>query len=161
MKQGRLLFVLMLLGVLACQPPEMTTQQRIQAQEEVATQFNAWVTAMNNGNRDEVAAYYMNNEQILVFWPDGSAANGHEEQLLALHNFFNSTRYMNFVVSQQRIELMSPRTALSTFGHSTDVIGQDSNRQVTPGKGTIIWVKDALDDVWRIHTQHLSANRMN
>ena len=161
MKQCRLFWVVALVGVLACQAPGMTTQQRIQAQDEVTTQFNAWVTAMNNGNRDEVLAFYHDNDQLLVAWPDGTVANGYDEQRLALHNFFNATRYMNFVVSTTRTELMGPRIALSTFGHSTDIIGQDSNRRVMPGKGTVVWVRVAEDDTWKIHVQQLSANSMN
>jgi hypothetical protein len=68
---------------------------------------------------------------------------------------------MNFVTSQKRTELLGPRTALSTFGHSTDVIRQDSNREVMPGKGTLLWIHDTTDDVWKIHFQQLSVNKMN
>jgi hypothetical protein len=50
---------------------------------------------------------------------------------------------------------------VSTFGHSTDIIGQDSNRRVMPGKGTVVWVRVAEDDTWKIHVQQLSANSMN
>jgi len=156
-----MLWVLVLVGVLACQAPGMTTQQRIQARQEVTTQFSAWVTAMNNGNRDEVLAFYHDSDQLLVAWPDGTVANGYEAQRLALHNFFNATAYMNFVVSKARTELMGPRAALSTFGHSTDIIGQDSDRRVTPGKGTVVWVRVPEDDTWKIHVQQLSANSMN
>ena len=161
MPKGRVLSALALALVLACQPPEMTRQQRIQFQDAVTTRFDGWVTAMNSGDRDEILGYYHEHDQLVVFWPDGTVANGFDGQRLQLHNFLNATRYMNFVTSQTRTELLGARTALSTFGHSTDVIGQDSNREVTPGKGTIIWIRDTADDVWKIHFQQLSANKMN
>ena len=150
-----------LVAVLACQAPGMTTQQRIQFRDAVTARFDGWVTAMNSGNRDEILAYYHEHDQLLVFWPDGTVANGFEGQRLQLHNFLNATRYMNFVTSQARTELLGARTALSTFGHSTDVISQDSGREVSPGRGTILWIRDPVDDVWKIHVQQLSVNRLN
>ncbi len=161
MPKGRVLSVLVLVAVLACQPPEMTRQQRIQFRDAVTARFDGWVTAVNSGNRDEILAYYHEHDELLVFWPDGTVANGFDGQKLQLHNFLNATRYMNFVTSQARTELLGARTALSTFGHSTDVISQDSNREVTPGKGTILWIRDPVDDAWKIHFQQLSANKMN
>jgi hypothetical protein len=161
MPKGRVLSGLALVAVLACQPAEMTRQQRIQFQEAVTARFDGWVTAMNSGNRDEILTYYHEHDQLVVFWPDGTVANGFDGQRLELHNFLNATRYMNFVTSQKRTELLGPRTALSTFGHSTDVIRQDSNREVMPGKGTLLWIRDTVDDVWKIHFQQLSVNKMD
>lgn len=161
MPKCRVLSALVLMAVLACQPPEMTRQQRIQFQEAVTARFDGWVTAMNSGNRDEILAYYHEHDQLVVFWPDGTVAKGFDGQRLELHNFLNATRYMNFVTSQKRTELLGSRTALSTFAHSTDVISQDSNREVLPGKGTILWIRDTADDAWKIHFQQLSVNKMN
>jgi len=158
----RIVFLtLALAAVMACQPQEMTLQQQIQLQEAVSGRFDGWVAAMNSGNRDDIMTYYHEHEQLLVFWPDGTTANGFEGQLRRLHDFLNATRYMNFVTSQTKTELLGPRTALTTLSHSTDVIAQDSDRDVTPGKGILVWILDPVDDVWKIHVQQLSANRMN
>ena len=161
MPKYKVFFAMALVAVMACQAPEMTTQQRIQLQESVSNRFDGWVTAMNSGNRDDILTYYHEHDQLLVFWPDGTTANGFEGQRLRLHNFLNATRYMNFVTSQTKTELLGARTALTTLSHSTDVIQQDSNREVTPGKGILVWILDPVDDVWKIHVQQLSANKMD
>ncbi len=161
MLKRRILTVLGLATILACQPPEMTTAERLQAQQQLEGKFSGWVQAMNNGQRDEVLAFYHNHSELLVFWPDGGVVRGYEQQERRLHDFFNAIRYMNFVAQQPRTELLGAETALTTFGHSTDIIHQDSRRVVEPGYGTIVWIRDPVDQEWKIHFQHLSANSMN
>ena len=98
---------------------------------------------------------------IQAYWPSGQIARGFEEQLRIVHDFFNAVRYMNIAVQQPATEVLAARVAITTFGHSTDLIYQDSRRVVWPGRGTLVWVRESDDDEWKIWVQHLSANLAN
>ncbi len=158
MRRAKLLVVVAAATLLACQPADLTRQELLQFQEQVDTRLAHWVEAKNNGQRDAVLAVYHEEDELLVMWPDGTVARGFEEQRRKLHDFFNAIRYMNFVPQQPRTEVINRRMAVTTFSHSTDLILQDSRREVRPGRGTIVWMRDPADDVWKIHIEHLSTN---
>jgi hypothetical protein len=45
-----------------------------------------------------------------------------------------------------------------TFRHATDVNDSLSGRALYSGQGTMVWVKDAKDKTWRLHTLQISRN---
>ncbi len=62
---------------------------------------------------------------------------------------------MNFVMTDPAVEVLTPRIALTTFSHSTDVV-RLSGRMVEAGHGTLLWMKDAEDGAWKIYLQQLA-----
>jgi hypothetical protein len=63
------------------------------------------------------------------------------------------------VAQNPQVQLLTPDVAVVTFGHSIDVVRLGGRREmVRSGTGTVVWLKDAEDNRWRIHTAHLSVN---
>ena len=159
MQKSSVLLVLGVAFVMACQPPEMTRSDAMQYQQQVEGRVELWAQMMNNGKRDDVLAMYHQVPDLLVIRPTGAVSRGFEEERRMLEGFFKGIQYMNLVLQSPTTQVLGSRTAVTTFGHSTDIIGNEGRRRpVTAGRGTIIWVRDRSDDVWKIHLLQLSAN---
>ncbi len=159
MPRSRLLPMLVCAAVLACQPPTMTRSEALRYQQQVEAEVERFGRLMNNARVDSLVGMYEPGDALRVFRPDGTASRGLAEEEGALRAFFGSIQYMNFVIQSPVTELLSGSTALTTFGHSTDLVGNDGRRRpVTAGRATVIWVRDESDDSWKIRLLHLSAN---
>ncbi len=159
MRKSSVLLVLGVAFVMACQPPEMTRSDAMQYQRQVEARVELWARLMNNGKGDSVLAMYHQVPDLLVIRPTGAVSRGFEEEGRALEDFFKGIQYMNLVLQSPTTQVLGSRAAVTTFGHSTDIIGSEGRRRpVTAGRGTIIWVRDRSDDVWKIHLLQLSAN---
>lgn len=156
MPRSRLLVVLALVAVVACEQ-QFTSRERSLELRMVEQRFDAWVAAQNNDWQDSLQALYYQGPQVQVLWDDGRRSEGWEATLQAMDDRRASIQYLNVVVSQYHSEVLSRSVALSVFYHSTDVVQTNLQRRpVASGQGLLIWVKDRADDVWKIHTQHVS-----
>ena len=159
MRWTRMSVVLASVAVLGCQVPALTPQQRAVEQQIVRDRFTAWTTALNNKELDSLLAMYDTDPGLSVAWPDGRLALGIEEQQAATQDFYNTVQYMNFVPQNPEVEVLSVAVAIVRFRHSMDLRYFDTRMVLFAGHGTLVWAKDAVDGVWRIHRQHISVNR--
>lgn len=157
------LLVVSVAVVVAC-TQEMPRRERLAEAEAVEQQLSAWVQAGNdlyrNGlNRrmlDSLAPFYQQDDQLQAFWPVGGRTMGWDQFDARMREFFGAFNFLNMVITDPRVEVMSRTAALTTFRHSTDALVGARQRSVHPGGGTILWVKDPADGVWKIHLQHIS-----
>jgi hypothetical protein len=160
MRRSKWLLVLTCVAVMACSQ-EMTRREMLLEQQAVETRANAWVRVMANANLDSLVLYYDDSPTVNVVWPDGRMAKGFDNVGQNLREFYNSIQYMNIAMSQLEIEVLGRTSAQAVFRHSTDVVDRNNQRAVFPGRGVLVWVKDADDNQWKIHTQLLSVNRQS
>jgi hypothetical protein len=90
-----------------------------------------------------------------IMWPNGQRSLGPEQMGETWRQFYASIQYMNFVMTDPSVEILSPTYALATFSHSTDVV-RIGGRIVEAGHGTLVWRKDLEDGVWKIYLQQLA-----
>ena len=156
MRHSKLTLVLACAVLLACTDSLSLRELRVEEQA-VEAQLSTWVRSINNREHDSVAAMYHQVPELTVVWPDGHISRGWEEEQLAQTELFNSIERINFVKQSPQIEILSPKVALTTFRHSWDVVHL-GGRPDTPRAGsvTVVWVKDTMDNMWKIHTEHIS-----
>jgi len=159
----KVLVVIWCAALLAC-TQEMSRRERLMETEAVQQRLTAWVQTQNdlfvNGlNRsllDSLGTYYEHTDALEGFWPMGGRTAGWEQFNDRVGQFYGRFQFMNVVITDPSVELLGPDAALTTFRHSTDVLLGPRARAVHPGSGTLLWMKDPADGVWRIHLQHLS-----
>ncbi len=158
MRPSRFLAMLLLVGVIACSEPTLSVRERAVIEQTLEGQLQSWARAWNNGDRDSLAILYVQSPDLTVIWVDGRSRRGWDDEQMAQTSLFNSTERVNLVVQNPTVQVLSPEVALTTFNHSIDVVRLGGRREmVRSGAGTIIWVKDGLDAMWRIQTAHLSV----
>jgi len=149
---------IVILLVTGCSGDEISPRQLFLAQSSVSVQFENWVRAINNKTMDSLAVLYHQVPELRVIDTDGSIARGWEEQRERLTTFLDSVVRLNFVAEGLEIEVLNKELVLTTFRHSLDSEGADGERTSTlSGRGTMVWIKDEADGVWKIHMQHLSG----
>lgn len=157
MKRSNVVLVLVCAALVAC-AQEMTQREQVLARQVVRERTNAWVKAMNNAQLDSIATYYLQTDDVMVLWADGRRTQGWEATQQAIREFYGGINYMNFVVSELEVQVLSPEAALSAFRHSTDVVQRNGQRlPVQSGQGTILWVKDPQDNQWKIDLSHVAV----
>jgi hypothetical protein len=145
--------------LLAC-TQEVTRREILVEQQVVEDRLNSWVRLMNNAKLDSLMLFYDQVPELQVLWSDGQRTGGWEETEQGIRDFFGGLQWMNFVVSEIEVEVLSQRAATTTFRHSTDIIRRDGQRlPVSSGQGTQVWLKDQDDDLWKIHTSHVSVSQ--
>lgn len=154
MVRSKLVLVLVCATLAAC-TPELTRRERMVEQQAVQEQLTTWVRVLNNAKLDSIFASYYNAPETRILWPNGTRSMGPEAIEQRWRAFYGEIQYMNFVMTDPAVELLSPRVALTTFSHSTDVV-RLSGRVVEAGHGTLIWMKDPDDGVWKIYLQQLA-----
>lgn len=161
MRRRSLLLVLVASVWLGCQPPELSRAEILRQEQELEGLLNRWVRHMNNAHVDSLLSLYEQSPMLRWIQPSGAVARGYQETEQAIRDFYASIGYMNFVLQDPSTELLAPGVGLSSFGHSTDIVGADRvRRPVTAGRGTIVWTRNAATaDEWRIHLVQLSANQ--
>ena len=157
MRHTNLLWVCLLV---ACSSGETSVRQQFLAQSTASVQFDTWVRAINNQNQDSLAIVYHPVPELRVLNIDGTVSRGWDEVLAYWVEFFAGVETVNFVTDGLEIEVVNEDVVLMTFRHSLDTERLEGERGSTvSGLGTIVWRRDAVDDLWKIHMQHLSARR--
>lgn len=156
MRRHNWVLALAIAAMLAC-TPELTQREIFIERERVQQRLEQFTRVMNNGWVDSVLAMYQEAPNVRVHWMDGTRSSGWEEVKSAWEAFYESTDYLNFVTQDVSVEILSPTIALCTFGHSTDIVRGGKRLPVTSGPGTILWMKDEADGLWKIHLSQIGA----
>lgn len=160
MQRSKLLLVLTCVAVVACSQG-LTSREATIARGTVEERISTWVHAMNNAKVDSVVLMYDQSPGVHAVWPDGHIAEGFEAVEQRWRDFYAQTRYMNVAISQLKVEVLGARVAQAVFRHSTDVVDESNQRAVFPGRALIVLLKDSHDNLWKIHTQLFSVNRVS
>lgn len=142
-------------ALVAC-TPQLSQQDRAVEEQAVQRQVQLWEQSLNSVKPDSMALVYEKSPAFSAAWPDGRRTSGWEEEEQAQRDFAMRTTALNFDVQQPVIEILSPSIAVTTFSHTTDVTDSLSGRALYSGRGTIVWVKDRTEKVWKIHTLQVS-----
>lgn len=134
-------------------------RERLVAEQQVEERLTTWFRLQNNARLDSLIYLYHQVPELTVVRPDGRRTQGWDEELQAIRDFYGTIRYMNFVLQERETEVWSRDVAITTFRHSTDIVQADGRRRpVAVGTGTIVWVRDPQDKLWKIHTQQIAVN---
>lgn len=146
-------------AVVGCGSPGMTAQlARVEA-GMVESRVQAWSTAFANLNADSLATFYEDSPDLMVVWANGRRAQGFDENLQVMAEYFGNVEDMNFVVPSPTVHVLAPDVAVVTLRHSTDMKpAEQQERVVYAGYVTMVWTKDPADGVWRILMQQVSRN---
>lgn len=143
-------------ALVACGPQQLTRQELAVEEQAIQRQVQLWEQSLNSVKPDSMALVYEHSPAFSAVWPDGKRTQGWSEEEQAQRDFASRTTAFNFDVQQPTIEILSPSVALSAFSHTTDVTDSLSGRALYSGRGTIVWVKDPAEKVWKIRRLHLS-----
>ena len=159
MRALRIVVVLACVGTIGCSSqPSLTLRERAVIERTLDDQLKTWVRAWNNADRDSLSALYVQSPELTVVWMDGRVRRGWEDEELAQTGLFNSTERVNFAILNPVEQVLSRGAALSTFSHSIDVVRLGGRRElVRSGVGTVLWVRDNENDMWKIRLAHLSS----
>jgi ketosteroid isomerase-like protein len=160
MRLASIAVVLSSAALVGCQPSHQLTPQQENVQRQIlGDRMNEWVQAVNNNQVDAAMAMYTTDESLTLVFTDGRRGFG-EEGARALADFLSGLNFINLVPQNPNFDLLDAGTAVVTFRFSVDAILGDTSRDPFAGQGTLVWVKDQADNLWKIHTQHLSRNPM-
>ncbi len=146
--------------IVACSGRDLSVRGQFLAQSNVSVQLETWIRAINNQDRDSVAAVYHQVPELRILNIDGTVSRGWEEERDRQSQFFDDFEIVNFVVDGIEIEVVNDALVLTIFRQTLDAERNTGQRDATvSGLGTIVWIKDTVDDVWKIHTLHMSARQ--
>jgi len=164
--------VLALVVVMAACSTEMSLRQLTEAEQAINNRLNTWVRALNNSELDTLLLMHHQVPELMVILGDGTEAMGWsvavEGEVPATtgrgpavqdmyRQLFSNIDRMNVAMQGPRTEILSLDFAITTLRHSTDVIYADGERAPpVAGHVTIFWVRDRMDDEWKIHLTHWS-----
>jgi ketosteroid isomerase-like protein len=141
----------------ACSGGELSVRQQFLAQSSVSVQFDTWVRSINNQNQDSLALVYHQVPELRALNTDGTVSRGWDETREYWNEFFDGVEIVNFVTDGHEIEVLSQHVVLMTFRHMLDTERTDGERgSDARGRGTIVWTRDVVDGLWKIHMLHLS-----
>ena len=155
MRWSKLLPLVLAAALVAC-GPQLTRQEQAVEEQQIQGQVQLWERSLNSVKPDSMALVYEHSPNFSAAWPDGKRTRGWDQEEQAQRDFATRTTAFNFDVQEPVIEILSPSIALTTFSHTTDVTDSLSGRALYSGRGTIVWVKDRADKVWKIHTLQVS-----
>ena len=158
MRRSILSTAIVSVALLGCESPDLTRQQRAVEEQFVQGRVNAWATALNNKELEDLAGMYESSPDLTVMWLEGAKTVGFDEYEAMMADFFRRSLFMNFAAQSPFVDVRSSTVAIVTFRHSVDVQWVDTRRDVWAGYGTLVFVKDSQDGLWKIHTQHISVN---
>jgi len=156
MRWSMLLPLALAAALVACGPQQLTRQEIAVEEQAIQRQVQLWEQSWNSVKPDSMALVYERSPAFSAAWPDGKRTSGWDEEEQAQRDFAMRTKALNFDVQQPVIEILSPSVALTTFSHTTDLTDSLSGRALYSGRGTIVWVKDPTERVWKIHTVQVS-----
>lgn len=151
-----ILLPLALAAALAACAPKLSQQEMAVEEGMIKDRITLWEQCLNSLKPDSMALVYEQSPAFSAAWPDGKRTVSWEEEQQAQRDFAARTTALNFDVQDPVIEILSPTIALTAFSHSADVTDSLSGRALYSGRGTIVWVKDRADQVWRIHRLQVS-----
>ena len=158
MVRSKLMVALACATLIAC-TGGMTQRERLIEQDVLQNRLATWVRVTNNAQVDSLVALYMPGPDVRVVRPDGQRTQGWEQLDEKVKYFYRSINYMNFVMQDPRTVVLSTEVAISSFRHSTDIVAAGGvRRPVSAGHGTLVWLKDPQDNLWKISLQHISTN---
>lgn len=151
--------ILLLLSLLvACSGSEPSVRQQFLAESGASAQFDNWVRAINNQNQDSLGIIYHQVPELKSINVDGTVSRGWEEVSQHWSVFFDAVRIVNFVTDVREIEVLAEDLVLMTFRYSLDTERNDGEPGMSvSGRGSMLWSGDVVDDLWKIHMQHLSV----
>lgn len=159
MVRSKLMVALACATLIAC-TGGMTQRERLLEQEVLQNRLATWVRVLNNARVDSLLALYMPGSEVRVVWPDGQRTQGWEALDEQVRYFYRSINYMNFVMQDPSTVVLSSEIAISNFRHSTDIVAAGGRRRpVSAGHGTLLWLKDPQDNLWKISLEHISTNQ--
>jgi hypothetical protein len=146
------------LALAACQPASMTRQEIAVQEQALQARVAAWAKAFSNQQRDSLATYYEQSDQLTVAWPDGDRSNSWDEEAAKQTEFFAQAQQLNLVLQDPQVEILNARVALTTFRHAMDVIVGDVNpeRRYFTGQGTLVWLRADDSSPWLIRAAQMS-----
>lgn len=148
-----------LAGVLVAGCSQQLSRQEIAVEEQrVRERVTGWARAIGNRDTGELAAFYHQVPELTVAWMSGTRTRGWEEERETQRQFFRSIARANLVISDLSVEILSATVALTTFRHSSDIIKTSTDRDIFSGNGTIVWMRDETDNLWKIHAAQISRN---
>ena len=156
MRWSRLLPLALVGGAAAC-APKLTPKQAAVEEQVIEGQMKVWERGMISLKPDSMALVYDHSPDFVGAWPDGTRTHGWQEEEQAQKAFADSTQTYNFDVQDANTQVLTTSIALTTFGHGTDVTDKHG-RAIYQGAGTILWLKDPKDNVWRIHAIQVSRS---
>lgn len=144
--------------LLACSREDTSVRQRFLAQSSVSVQFENWSRVFNNMDQDSLALIYHQVRELRVVHSDGSMSRGWTEERERLSEFFNAVERLNLVTEGLETEVINKDLVLATFRYDLSVQRVDGQRDPRlSGPGTMVWIKDPADEIWKIHMEHRSA----
>ena len=156
MRRNLLLLALAGVSLSAC-TRELTPRDKLVQAEIVKDRVTQWSKALNNKSLDTLFSMYRHVPELMVTTPIGLLNEGWEAEEQSLRNLYRTIDFMNFVVQSPKITILSKDVAVVVFGHSTTLITGGS-RSISAGRGTLVWVKDPDDGLWKIQYEHISRN---
>jgi len=149
--------VLLLTAVLAvslagCER-RLSLSERTRAEQVVRARLEAWVLTVNSREVDSLGAFYHRGPELTVAWSDGRRTRGWEEETARQREFLSGVSQITLAIRDVMVDVLAQDVALATYGLSLDLTSPQG-REVSAGPGTIVWVRDPADNVWRIRTLH-------
>jgi len=155
MRHATLLFLSLLV---ACSGDELSVRQQFLAQSSVSVQFDTWVRSINNQNQDSLDLVYRHVPEIKALNINGTVSRGWDEARENWIEFFDEMEIVNLVTDVHEIEVLTEDLVLMTFRYSLDTERYDREPGLSvSGRGSMVWTNDAVDNLWKIHLQHLSV----
>ena len=144
--------------LVACSGGELSVRQQFLAESGASVQFDIWVRSINNQNQDSLGLIYHQVPELRSINVDGKVSRGWDEVAQHWSEFFELARSVNFVTDVHEIEVLTEDLVLMTFRYSLDTERDDGEPGLSvSGRGSMVWSGDVEDDLWKIHTQHLSV----
>jgi hypothetical protein len=156
MRWSTVLTLALAAALVACGPQQLSRQELAVEEAALEQQVQLWERSVNSVKPDSMALAYEHSPAFSAAWPDGMRTRGWDEEEAAQREFTSRTSAYNFDVQDPVIEILAPNVAVTTFSHTTDVADSLSGRALYSGRGTIVWVKDPADKIWKIHTLQVS-----
>ena len=146
------------LALAACQPASLSRQETAVQEQRLTERVQAWATAFSNRQRDSLATFYDQTDNLSMTWPDGDRRNGWAEESAKHEEFFGMARQVNLVVQDRQVRILSPNTAVVTFRHAMDVIvgNVTPERRYFTGHGTFVWTRADDASPWVIEVGQVS-----
>lgn len=159
MRSSNLLLCLACLSLAACAPREQLTTAELAVEEQILNgMIENWERVVNSRKVDSMTMFNHKVPGFVGIWSDGRRTLGWEAESLATEEFVARTTAFNLDVQEPNVQVLTRSVALTTFRHALDLTDSLTGRALFPGYGTIIWMKDPADGMWKVHARQISRN---
>ena len=147
------------LAAMGCEStPSLTPTAINVATDQIQARLDDWERYVNNRMIDSATTLYMDNSALNVGWSNGVRTVGLEEHTAEVQNFYNSIQFVNVVLQNPTVDVISPTVAAVNFRYSIDMQLNDTSRDPYSGLGLQVWIKDSADELWKIQHHMMSRN---